>query len=70
MRFLRAAGPLTAVVLGTAFVKIYHPDSISLVRIALKGLNLGAEFESQAVAGMIVSVNFIVLNVMLLTLHL
>ncbi|KAJ0045849.1 hypothetical protein Pint_06207 [Pistacia integerrima] len=34
LRFLRAAGPLTAVVLGTTFVKIYHPSSISLVRIA------------------------------------
>ncbi|KAK4353689.1 hypothetical protein RND71_025883 [Anisodus tanguticus] len=30
LRFLRAAGPLTAVVLGTTFVKIYHPPSISL----------------------------------------
>ncbi|WJX76688.1 hypothetical protein P8452_60076 [Trifolium repens] len=30
LRFLRAAGPLTAVVLGTLFVKIFHPPSISL----------------------------------------
>lgn len=33
LRFLRAAGPLTAVVLGTTFVTIYHPSSITLVRI-------------------------------------
>ncbi|KAJ6317593.1 hypothetical protein OIU76_013187 [Salix suchowensis] len=32
-RFLQAAGPLTAVVLGTLLVKIYHPSSISLVRM-------------------------------------
>uniref|UniRef100_A0A2P2IJG0 Uncharacterized protein n=1 Tax=Rhizophora mucronata TaxID=61149 RepID=A0A2P2IJG0_RHIMU len=32
-RFLRALGPLTALVLGTTFVKIFHPSSISLVRI-------------------------------------
>ncbi|XP_048325713.2 probable sulfate transporter 4.2 isoform X2 [Ziziphus jujuba] len=31
LRFLRAAGPLTAVVLGTTIVKIFHPSSISLV---------------------------------------
>ncbi|KAK4284105.1 hypothetical protein QN277_000978 [Acacia crassicarpa] len=31
LRFLRASGPLTAVVLGTVFVKIFHPSSISLV---------------------------------------
>ncbi|WJX51961.1 hypothetical protein P8452_38116 [Trifolium repens] len=30
LRFLRAAGPFTAVVLGTLFVKIFHPPSISL----------------------------------------
>ncbi|KAA3481702.1 putative sulfate transporter 4.2 [Gossypium australe] len=30
LRFLRAMGPLTAVVLGTTFVKIYHPSSITL----------------------------------------
>ncbi|KAF5948023.1 hypothetical protein HYC85_013980, partial [Camellia sinensis] len=30
LRFLRAGGPLTAVVLGTTFVKIFHPSSISL----------------------------------------
>lgn len=28
---LRAGGPLTAIVLGTIFVKIFHPSSISLV---------------------------------------
>lgn len=33
LRFLRATGPLTAVALGTTFVKIFHPSSISLVRI-------------------------------------
>ncbi|KAH0673460.1 hypothetical protein KY284_024547 [Solanum tuberosum] len=38
LRFLRAAGPLTAVVLGTAFVKIYHPPSISLVGDIPQGL--------------------------------
>lgn len=34
LRFLRAAGPLTGVVLGTVIVKVFHPSSISLVRIA------------------------------------
>ncbi|CAK9187483.1 unnamed protein product [Ilex paraguariensis] len=38
LRFLRAAGPLTAVVLGTAFVKIFHPSSISLVGDIPQGL--------------------------------
>ncbi|CAN4105919.1 unnamed protein product [Withania somnifera] len=38
LRFIRAAGPLTAVVLGTAFVKIYHPSSISLVGDIPQGL--------------------------------
>ncbi|KAJ6900472.1 hypothetical protein NC652_026552 [Populus alba x Populus x berolinensis] len=32
-RFLRPAGPFTAVVLGTVFVKMFHPSSISLVRM-------------------------------------
>ncbi|KAL3523767.1 hypothetical protein ACH5RR_016601 [Cinchona calisaya] len=38
LRFLRAAGPLTAVVLGTTFVKICHPASISLVGDIPQGL--------------------------------
>ncbi|PIN04325.1 Sulfate/bicarbonate/oxalate exchanger SAT-1 and related transporters (SLC26 family) [Handroanthus impetiginosus] len=38
LRFLRAAGPLTAVVLGTAFVKLYHPSSITLVGEIPQGL--------------------------------
>ncbi|CAI9092482.1 OLC1v1027735C1 [Oldenlandia corymbosa var. corymbosa] len=38
LRFLRAAGPLTAVVLGTVIVKIYHPPSISLVGDIPQGL--------------------------------
>ncbi|KAL8232012.1 hypothetical protein R6Q57_001790 [Mikania cordata] len=38
LRFLRAAGPLTAVALGTAFVKIFHPSSISLVGDIPQGL--------------------------------
>ncbi|KAF7811367.1 putative sulfate transporter 4.2 [Senna tora] len=38
LRFLRASGPLTAVVLGTAFVKIFHPSSISLVGDIPQGL--------------------------------
>ncbi|CAJ2669381.1 unnamed protein product [Trifolium pratense] len=38
LRFLRAAGPLTAVVLGTLFVKIFHPPSISLVGEIPQGL--------------------------------
>ncbi|XP_052623164.1 sulfate transporter 4.1, chloroplastic [Lactuca sativa] len=38
LRFLRAGGPLTAVVLGTAFVKIFHPSSISLVGDIPQGL--------------------------------
>ncbi|KAL4556851.1 hypothetical protein LXL04_035016 [Taraxacum kok-saghyz] len=37
-RFLRAGGPLTAVVLGTAFVKIFHPSSITLVGDIPQGL--------------------------------
>ncbi|KAJ4848158.1 Sulfate transporter 4.1, chloroplastic [Turnera subulata] len=37
-RFLRAAGPLTGVVLGTLFVKIFHPSSISLVGEIPQGL--------------------------------
>jgi sulfate transporter 4 len=37
-RFLRAGGPLTAVVLGTAFVKIFQPPSISLVGDIPQGL--------------------------------
>ncbi|KAG0481608.1 hypothetical protein HPP92_012466 [Vanilla planifolia] len=31
LRFLRASGPLTAVILGTSFVKMYHPSSIAVV---------------------------------------
>ncbi|KAG9453712.1 hypothetical protein H6P81_006616 [Aristolochia fimbriata] len=38
LRFLRAAGPLTAVVLGTVFVKIFHPSSISVVGEIPQGL--------------------------------
>ncbi|KAF3433777.1 hypothetical protein FNV43_RR24880 [Rhamnella rubrinervis] len=38
LRFLRAAGPLTAVVLGTTIVKIFHPSSISLVGDIPQGL--------------------------------
>ncbi|XP_057979499.1 sulfate transporter 4.1, chloroplastic-like [Malania oleifera] len=38
LRFLRAAGPLTAVALGTTFVKIFHPSSISLVGDIPEGL--------------------------------
>ncbi|KAF5794786.1 putative SLC26A/SulP transporter, STAS domain superfamily [Helianthus annuus] len=38
LRFLRAAGPLTAVVLGTTIVKIFHPSSISLVGNIPQGL--------------------------------
>ncbi|KAF7131990.1 hypothetical protein RHSIM_Rhsim09G0158600 [Rhododendron simsii] len=38
LRFLRAAGPLTAVVLGTAFVKIFNPSSITLVGDIPQGL--------------------------------
>ncbi|GLJ55379.1 hypothetical protein SUGI_1188950 [Cryptomeria japonica] len=38
LRFLRAAGPLTAVILGTAFVKIFHPKSISVVGEIPQGL--------------------------------
>jgi len=32
LRFLRAAGPLTGVLLGIAVVKIFHPSAISVVR--------------------------------------
>ncbi|XP_010253336.1 PREDICTED: sulfate transporter 4.1, chloroplastic-like isoform X2 [Nelumbo nucifera] len=38
LRFLRATGPLTAVVLGTTFVKIFHPSSISVVGEIPQGL--------------------------------
>ncbi|XP_051116171.1 sulfate transporter 4.1, chloroplastic-like [Andrographis paniculata] len=38
LRFLRASGPLTAVVLGTAFVKVFQPSSISLVGEIPQGL--------------------------------
>lgn len=37
-RFLRAAGPLTGVVLGTAFVKIFNPSTISVVGDIPQGL--------------------------------
>uniref|UniRef100_A0A2K1ZBZ6 STAS domain-containing protein n=1 Tax=Populus trichocarpa TaxID=3694 RepID=A0A2K1ZBZ6_POPTR len=37
-RFLRAAGPLTAVVLGTLLVKMFRPSSISLVGEIPQGL--------------------------------
>ncbi|KAJ8766015.1 hypothetical protein K2173_020531 [Erythroxylum novogranatense] len=37
-RFLRAAGPLTGVVVGTTLVKIFHPSSISLVGDIPQGL--------------------------------
>ncbi|KAF3790965.1 putative sulfate transporter 4-2 [Nymphaea thermarum] len=37
-RFLRAAGPLTAVVSGTVFVKVFHPSSISVVGEIPQGL--------------------------------
>ncbi|KAK1415610.1 hypothetical protein QVD17_31393 [Tagetes erecta] len=48
LRFLRAAGPLTAIVLGTTFVKIFHPSSISLVGAIPQGLpsfSIPKEFE-------------------------
>ncbi|XP_068329049.1 probable sulfate transporter 4.2 isoform X1 [Pyrus communis] len=38
LRFLRAAGPLTAVLSGTIFVKIFNPSSISLVGDIPQGL--------------------------------
>ncbi|GAV77066.1 Sulfate_transp domain-containing protein/STAS domain-containing protein/Sulfate_tra_GLY domain-containing protein [Cephalotus follicularis] len=38
LRFLQAAGPLTAVILGTAIAKIFHPSSISLVGEIPQGL--------------------------------
>lgn len=38
LRWLRAAGPLTAVVFGTIFVKIFHPASISVVGEIPQGL--------------------------------
>ncbi|KAI4351112.1 hypothetical protein L6164_005497 [Bauhinia variegata] len=38
LRFMRAGGPLTAVVVGTVFVKIFHPSSISLVGDIPEGL--------------------------------
>ncbi|KAJ0962276.1 hypothetical protein J5N97_030104 [Dioscorea zingiberensis] len=37
-RFLRASGPLTAVILGTTFVKLFHPSSISVVGDIPQGL--------------------------------
>jgi sulfate transporter 4 len=38
LRFLRVAGPLTAVILGTVYVKIFHPQSISVVGGIPEGL--------------------------------
>ncbi|CAL0318817.1 unnamed protein product [Lupinus luteus] len=38
LRFLRASGPLTAVILGTVFVNIFHPSSISVVGDIPQGL--------------------------------
>ncbi|KAG0576554.1 hypothetical protein KC19_5G089000 [Ceratodon purpureus] len=38
LRMFRAAGPLTAVFSGTLFVKIFHPDSISVVGPIPSGL--------------------------------
>ncbi|KAG2627177.1 hypothetical protein PVAP13_3KG227912 [Panicum virgatum] len=38
LRFLRASGPLTAVVLGTIFVKIFHPPAIPVVGEIPQGL--------------------------------
>lgn len=38
LRFLRAGGPLTAVVLGISFVKVFRPSSISLVGEIPQGL--------------------------------
>ncbi|GAB2276665.1 Sulfate transporter 4.1, chloroplastic [Dionaea muscipula] len=38
LRFLRAAGPLTGIVLGTAVVKIFNPSSISVVGEIPQGL--------------------------------
>ncbi|CAM8897794.1 unnamed protein product [Rhodiola kirilowii] len=38
LRILRAAGPLTGVVFGTIFVKIFHPSSISVVGEIPQGL--------------------------------
>uniref|UniRef100_A0A7N0V5R7 SLC26A/SulP transporter domain-containing protein n=1 Tax=Kalanchoe fedtschenkoi TaxID=63787 RepID=A0A7N0V5R7_KALFE len=38
LRILRAAGPLTGVVFGTVFVKIFHPSSISVVGEIPQGL--------------------------------
>uniref|UniRef100_A0A7N1A009 STAS domain-containing protein n=1 Tax=Kalanchoe fedtschenkoi TaxID=63787 RepID=A0A7N1A009_KALFE len=38
LRILRAAGPLTGVIIGTLFVKIFHPSSISVVGEIPQGL--------------------------------
>ncbi|XP_020086596.1 sulfate transporter 4.1, chloroplastic-like isoform X2 [Ananas comosus] len=38
LRFLRASGPLTAVILGTTFVKTFRPSSISVVGEIPQGL--------------------------------
>ncbi|KAH1038711.1 hypothetical protein J1N35_040454 [Gossypium stocksii] len=38
LKFLRAMGPLTAVILGTSSAKIYHPSSITLVGDIPQGL--------------------------------
>ncbi|CAN1798365.1 Sulfate transporter 4.1, chloroplastic [Linum perenne] len=38
LRFLRAAGPLTGVILGTTLAKIFHPTSISLIGEIPQGL--------------------------------
>jgi sulfate transporter 4 len=33
LRFIRAAGPLTGLALGTIIAKVFHPPSITLVRL-------------------------------------
>ncbi|CAN6471254.1 unnamed protein product [Victoria cruziana] len=38
LQFLRAAGPITGVVSGTIFVKLFHPSSISVVGVIPQGL--------------------------------
>ncbi|KAF5188678.1 Sulfate transporter, partial [Thalictrum thalictroides] len=38
LRFLRAGGPLTAIILGISFVKVFRPSSISLVGDIPQGL--------------------------------
>ncbi|XP_024992846.1 sulfate transporter 4.1, chloroplastic-like [Cynara cardunculus var. scolymus] len=66
LRFLRAAGPLTAVVLGTTFVKIFHPSSISLVGNIPQGLPSFSIPKEFGLAKSLISTTFLITGVAIL----